>query len=419
VDVAVVGSGISGMTSAWLLARRHTVHLFEREPRLGGHTHTVPVHRADGSVLGLDTGFLVYNERTYPLLTRLLDELDVATQPSDMSWSLTCRRCDLEYAGSRQGFFADRRRVADPRHLRMLADILRFNRLGRRLVRGARQPATTLGRFVAAAGFGAGFRDHYLYPMVAAIWSSGTGDVERFDLAVLLRFLDNHGLLGVSTHHRWRSITGGSATYLPRLAAPLAGRIHMAAPVSRIVRDADGVELSLPGGQRRRFDAVVLACHADQALALLADPSPAERELLGAWYYRANDTYLHTDTDLLPKRRSAWASWNYLLDDCRVPSATASLSYHLNRLQQLDEPEEYVVTLNPARPPRPEHVRLRLDYRHPSFVRESVATQPELDRLNGRQRTYFVGAYQRNAFHEDGVFSAVRMASHLGIRWPT
>lgn len=418
MDVAVVGSGISGMTTAWLLSRRHRVHLFEREPRLGGHTHTVPVERADGSLLGLDTGFLVYNERTYPLLTRLLDELDVATQASDMSWSLTCRRCDLEYAGSRRGFFADRRRLADPRHLRMLADILRFNRLGRQLIRGGRPPVTTLGRFVAAAGFGGGFRDHYLYPMVAAIWSSGTGDVARFDLAMLLRFLDNHGLLGVSTHHRWRSITDGSATYLPRLAAPFEDRIHTATPVIAITRDADGVQVTFGGGERQHFDAVVLACHADQALGLLTDPSAREQELLGAWHYRANDTYLHTDIDLLPRRRAAWAAWNYLLEDCRVPSTTASLSYHLNRLQQLDEPEEYVVTLNPAAPPRPEHVRRRLDYRHPSFVRESVATQAELDELNGHRRTFYVGAYQRNAFHEDGVFSAVRVAAHFGIRWP-
>jgi uncharacterized protein len=416
--IAIVGTGISGLGAAWLLARHHEVHVFEREPRLGGHTHTFAVDRPDGSTVPVDTGFIVYNEATYPLLVRLFDELDVATQPSDMSWSLRCDRCDLEYAGDPGGLVAQPRNLADPGYLRMLRDIERFNRLGRRLVDDPRTPHTTIGRFLAAAGFGHGFRHHYLLPMAAAIWSSGTGAMEDLPLGTLLRFFANHGLLGITTHHRWRTVVGGSSSYLDPLTVRLGDRIHRGDAVVALRRDRDGATLRLESGASHRFDVAVVATHADEALGLLEDPTRDEKELLGAWGYSLNDTWLHHDTSLLPRSRRAWASWNYLLDDCQRPSRRVSLSYHMNRLQALDEPRDYLVTLNPAREPRPGTRHRRMTYTHPTFTPEAVASQPRLDELNGRHRTYYAGAYQRYGFHEDGLWSAVRVAAHLGVRWP-
>jgi uncharacterized protein len=418
VRIAVVGSGISGAASAWLLSRSHEVHLFERESRLGGHTHTVAAPRPDGSTLPVDTGFIVYNEATYPLLVRLFDELGVATQPSDMSWSLRCQRCDVEYAGSARGILAQPSNLASPRYLRMLADVARFNRLARRIVDDHRVPASTIGRFLAVAGFGHDFRAHYLLPMAAAIWSTGTGVIEELPLDTLLRFFDNHGLLGITTHHQWRTVVGGTSSYLAPLTAPYRERIHVGSPVVAVRRDRGAAQLTLADGTSSAFDAVVLATHADEALRLLEDPTPRERELLGPWAYSRNDTYLHTDTALLPRRRAAWASWNYLLDDCRRPTQQVSLSYHMNRLQTLEEPLEYVVTLNPGRPPASSAVLRRLSYTHPVYTAPSVATQDHLDELNGVRRTYYAGAYQRYGFHEDGLWSAVRAAAHLGVRWP-
>ncbi len=416
--IAVVGTGIAGLASAWLLSSRHDVHVFERRDRLGGHTHTVEVDRPGGP-LGIDTGFIVHNDATYPLLVRLFEQLGVATQPSDMSWSLRCERCALEYAGNARGVFAQPGNLADPTHLRMLADIQRFNRLGRRLIDDPRAARVPLGRFLDDAGFGHGFTRHYLLPMASAIWSSGTGAAGDLPLGTLLRFFSNHGLLGVGTHHQWRTVVGGSSAYLPALTAPFAEAIHLGNGVRTIARDADGVTLRLDDESSHRFDVVVLASHADQSLGLLADPTRQEKELLGAWGYADNDTYLHTDRQLMPRSRRAWASWNYRLADCREGDGKVSLNYHMNRLQGLDEPQDYLVSLNPTSAPRPDRVLARMNYRHPVFDTSSVATQERLGELDGRHRTYYAGAYQRYGFHEDGLFSAVRVADRLGVRWPS
>lgn len=432
--IAIVGTGISGLAAAWLLDRHHDVHVFEREPRLGGHTHTVeigedgrgrsssdnaprPDHDRDDGGLAVDTGFIVYNAPTYPNLTRLFDELGVATEPSDMSWSLRCDRCDLEYAGNPRGLLAQPRNLADPAYLRFLWEIARFNRLGRRLVDDPRTCAVPLQRFLRAAGFGHDLAAHYLIPMAAAIWSSGTATIERFPLQTLLRFFDNHGLLGVTSHHPWRTVTGGAASYIPKLTAGFRDRIHAGAGVAAVLRDRDGVTVTTMAGARDRFDKVVIAAHADEALDMLADPSPAEKELLGEWRYAPNHAWLHTDTALMPRSRAAWSSWNYLLADCRRPAEQVSLSYHMNRLQNLPRDTDYVVTLNPSSPPRATHRLMDAVYTHPAYTPESVATQTRLDELNGRDHTFYVGAYQRYGFHEDGLWSAIRAVSHLGVRW--
>jgi uncharacterized protein len=417
--IAVVGSGISGLAAAWLLSRRHDVHVLEREARIGGHTDTRLVTTRDGRQVPVDAGFIVYNEATYPLFSRLLDELEVASQPSDMSWALRCERCRLEYAGNARGVLAQPARAADPRHVRMLTDIVRFHRIAGR-IRGTSAADTTLGAFLAdpAHRFGNGFARHYLVPMTSAIWSSSTDNVAGFPLASLLDFLHNHGLLGVRTHHPWRTIVGGSSSYLAPITAGLAGRIHTSTALAKITRETRGVHVALGDGSTEHFDAIVLATPADVALDLLTDPSDDEYDLLGAWRYSDNDRWLHTDPALLPRRAAARASWNYLLDDCTRPAPTASLSYHSNRLQALDVEEDVVVTLNPARPPAPGRAIARDRVRHPVYSAEAVASQARLGELNGRRATYFAGAYQRWGFHEDGLWSAVRVAEELGVTWP-
>ena len=430
--IAVVGTGIAGLVAAWLLDRRHEVHVFDQRERLGGHTHTMTVgggrartstsnlgvDERGGHAVAVDTGFIVYNEPTYPGLTRLFDELGVETEPSDMSWAVSCRRCDLEYAGSLQGVTAQPSNLADPSYVRFLAEINRFNRLGRKLVDEDRTGRLTIGRFLDRAGFGRGLRDHYLLPMAAAIWSTGAGRIEDFPLATLLRFFHNHGLLGVTGHHPWRTVTGGASTYIPKLVEGFRERIHLGDGVVSVDRDPHGVDLRLASGERHRFDRLVVGAHADQALGMLADPTRREKELLGEWEYTDNDAWLHTDTSLLPKRSRARASWNYLVNDCTAPGERVSLSYDMNRLQNIDTQERYVVTLNPPRQPSADHVLARMNYRHPAYTPESVATQPHLDELNGRNNTFYVGAYHRYGFHEDGVWSAQRAAAHFGIRWP-
>jgi predicted NAD/FAD-binding protein len=413
VKIAVVGSGISGLGAAWLLSRSHEVHLFERRERLGGHTHTV-VHDLDGRALPLDTGFIVYNEATYPLLTRLFDEISLETQASDMSFSVSCSDPDLEYAShGLRGLFAQRSLVFSASYLKMLVDVVRFGRRGRRALARAADPQATIREFLEEGRFGADFARFYLMPMISAIWSSGTEIAAEYPRDPLLRFLDNHGLLQVTGQPEWRTVVGGSHSYIPELTRPLGDRVHLGRGVDTIHRTSDRVELVLQDGSTHDFDEVVIATHADQALEMLAQPTELEVELLGRWRYSVNDTWLHTDVGLMPRRRAAWASWNYLMDDASLEEA--SLTYHLNRLQRLDEDREFMVSLNPVREPASETVIRRMSYTHPIYTRESVATQDDLPRLNGGSRTHFCGAYFGNGFHEDGFASAVAVADGLGV----
>ncbi|HPC81771.1 MAG TPA: FAD-dependent oxidoreductase [Thermoanaerobaculaceae bacterium] len=413
--IAVVGSGISGLGAAWLLARAHEVHLFEREARLGGHAYTVEVAEGERS-LALDLGFLVYNEVTYPLLVRFFDALGVRSQLSDMSFGLRCDRCGLEYSGSSlAGLLAQPLNAVRPSFLRMLVDIVRFNARGRRIVAEGRDPGQTLGEFALAEGYSEAFLRHYLAPMAAAIWSSGTGDIHRFPIFSLLRFFSNHGLLGVASHLPWRNVVGGSQTYVRAATGVLGERVHAGVGATRVERGEDAVLLRLSDGSGFSCEAVVVATHADEALALLAEPTPEERELLGVWRYSSNRAVLHTDARLLPTRHAARASWSYTLPDCAEPTERVSVTYYLNRLQRLQSSTDYLVTLNPHRPPAPEKVLHEVTFTHPLYSRESLDTQGRLDGLQGVRRTYFCGAYFGWGFHEDGLTSAVNVAERLGV----
>ena len=401
MKVAVVGTGVSGLGAARLLARAHDVSVFEREPRPGGHARTI--HR---NGLALDTGFLVHNERNYPLLTRLFAELGVATQESEMSFSVACP-CGLEYSGHRP--FAQPRRAADPAFHRLLWDIGRWLRTGRRSLAELDED-WTLERYLAERRFSAQFRRHFLVPLTAALWSTAPGRALEYPAATALRFFDNHGMLGLR-RFRWRTVAGGSETYVSRLARGLGSRLRVGLAVRSLRRDPDCVELTTADGVRSRFDAVVVATHADHALALLEDPSQDERRLLGAFGYTRNDVVLHNDSSYLPAASGARSSWNYRLGDHGRPTIT----YYLNRLQRLDTDQDWLVTLNGD--VAEEHVVDRTVFEHPLFTVETIATQRELGRLQGTRRTWFAGAYQGNGFHEDGLASGVRAAAALGVAW--
>ena len=402
MKVAVVGSGISGLGAAYLLARAHDVQVFEQATRAGGHTRTV---RSNG--LGLDMGFLVHNERNYPLLTRLFRELDVATQESEMSFSVSCP-CGLEYSSSRP--FAQPRRLVDPRHLGLLAEIARWLRTAARSLGDPTREDWTLERYLDEHRFSHRFRRHFLVPMTAALWSTAPRRSLEYPAAAAIRFFDNHGMLGFR-RFGWRYVTGGSDSYVRAIADRLGGRLALALGVRSIRRDPDGVELTTSDGVRQRFDAVVIATHADQALRLLDDASPAEARILGAFPYTTNETVLHHDASQLPSAVGARASWNYRLDDASRPTVT----YYLNRLQRLESDRHWCVTLNGAIDE--EHVVDRTTFEHPLFTVESIAAQREIAGLAGSRRTWYAGAYHGNGFHEDGLASGVAAAGALGVAW--
>ncbi|MBA2333131.1 MAG: FAD-dependent oxidoreductase [Actinobacteria bacterium] len=403
MKVAVVGSGISGLGAAYLLDRRHDVTLFERDGRAGGHTHTI---RHDG--LALDTGFLVHNTRNYPLLGRLLGELGVRTQESQMSFSVGCAACGLEYSGRRP--FAQRRSLASPRFASLLWEIGRWLRTARRSLDDADYEQHTLEAYLDQHGYSRRFRRHFLVPLTSALWSTAPGRALEFPAAHAIRFFDNHGMLGLR-RFAWRTVSGGSDTYVRGLVELLGPRLKLGLGVRSLRRDADGVELTSDDGEHHRFDKVVVATHADQALALLEDPSEDERRVLGAFGYTRNEAVLHTDDRLLPRARSARASWIYRLGDDGRPTVT----YSLNRLQSIAGEKEYCVTLNQA--VDDEHVIRRLTYEHPLFTVDALRAQRELSALSDARHTHYAGAHHGNGFHEDGLASGVRAAAELGATW--
>jgi uncharacterized protein len=420
---AVVGSGVAGLTAAYLLQRTHDVSLFETDDRLGGHAHTHDVEAPDGRILPVDSGFIVHNERTYPNLIRLFGELGVATQPTEMSMSITCGQCGLEYAGARgvSGLFARPRQAGNPAYLRMLGEVKRFHAHAQRLIEhadsggGVDVHGLTLGTFLALGGYSRYFVQHFMIPVVSCVWSTGTRASLDYPALYLFRFLDNHGMLSVTGSPQWRTVTGGSRTYVERAAKGLSA-VQTGTGIRSLTRHADGVELVDDDGQRHAADAVVVATHPDQALRLLGDPTDDERAVLGAFEYSRNETLLHTDTGLLPAARRARASWNYRMSACAGGSDDVQVSYWMNRLQALDEPVDYLVTLNATDRIDPGTVLRRMVYEHPVYTATSVAAQQRLPGLN-TGRTAFAGAYHGWGFHEDGCASGVRAAAAFGAGW--
>jgi predicted NAD/FAD-binding protein len=400
--IAVVGSGVAGLGAAYLLQRAHDVTVFEAEGRAGGHAHTVV---RDG--LALDTGFLVHNDRNYPLLTRLFGELGVATHESDMSFSVSCRRCGLEYAG--RSPFARARNAVSPAFHGLLWEIGRWLRTAARSLELAEYDDVSLDEYLDANRYSERFRRHFLVPLTSALWSSAPGSALEYPAAAAIRFFDNHGMLGFG-RFRWRTVTGGSRAYVDAIGATLGDRLRLGCGVRSLRRDAYGVMVRTADDERHRFDHVVVAAHADQALALLEDATRAERRVLGAFPYTQNETVLHTDSSFLPRARRARSSWNYRVGDDGKPTIT----YHLNRLQGLDAERDYCVTLNED--VAEEHVLGRFRYAHPRFTVESLRAQRDLPRLFDRTTSY-AGAYFGNGFHEDGLASGVAVARRLGVEW--
>jgi predicted NAD/FAD-binding protein len=429
MKIAIIGSGISGLAAAHKLRGQAAVTLFEAGDYFGGHTHTVdvslPTPQGERSH-GVDTGFLVFNERTYPGLIALLAELDVATAASDMSFSVQVPGAldgrTLEWSGaSLATVFAQRANLLNPRFFGMLADLLRFNRLATRMAEAGDDAAQLqpLGDFLRQHRFGDAFRDWYLLPMLGCIWSSPTDQMLRFPVATLIRFCHNHGLLQVSDRPQWRTVVGGAQRYVAKIVASIADK-RLRTPVRRIERQASGVRVLTDGGDEV-FDRVVLATHSDQALALLADATDPERQVLGAIAYQPNRAVLHTDAGVLPQRRSAWAAWNYERAQAGpTEAAQVCLHYLLNRLQPLPFTQPVLVSLNPVREIAGQHVIGSYHYEHPVFDAAAIRAQKALDPLQGQRHTWFCGAWTGYGFHEDGLNSGLRVAQQLqaGLPYP-
>ena len=461
MKIAIIGSGIAGLTSAYLLQREHNITVFEAQDWIGGHTHTVPV-RLEGREYAVDTGFIVFNDWTYPNFIQLLQQLGVGFKPTEMSFAVSDPDTGVEYNGhDLNSLFAQRSNLLSPRFWGMIRDILRFNKEALSdLEQGRIAADTTLGQYLSQNGYGQRFIEHYIVPMGAAIWSMSLADMLGFPLQFFVRFFKNHGLLSVSNRPQWYVIEGGSSAYVAPLTKGFAERIRLNCPVSRVERDELGVTLESPAG-RERFDAVIFACHSDQALQLLAEPSASEAEILGALRYADNDVVLHTDTRVLPKRRLAWASWNYRLGgsggalqgvtsegqarrnqakkrslrtvnehsepdfNTARPSAVAmqgpatrqpaAVTYNMNILQGIESDQTFCVSLNQTDAIDPDKILARFSYAHPQYSLAASAAQLRGEELQGRQHSYFCGAYWANGFHEDGVVSALRVARHFGV----
>jgi predicted NAD/FAD-binding protein len=402
--IAIVGSGISGLTAAHCLSAEHDITVFERDTRIGGHTNTVDVELGD-EVYPVDTGFIVFNDWTYPAFKSLLARLDISSRPAEMSFSVRCDRTGLEYKGDQfTDLFIQRRNLLRPGFWRMLGDVVRFNRLAVEQL-PAIDDELTLGEFLEAHRFSRFFRDKYIVPMGAAIWSANPSAIHDFGARFFISFLRNHGMLNPEQRRFWRTIIGGSRTYLEAITSPLRDRIHTGNGVERISRHEDGVTLRLQDGHSATFDHVFIACHSDQALAMLEDPDEREQRTLEAIRYQPNEAVLHTDHTLLPKRRGAWASWNYHV--AKSDQDRVAVTYYMNRLQGLRAPLPLCVTLNETDQINPGRVIKRIEYAHPVLDARSDKAKAEADQLRGTPRTSYCGAYWRNGFHEDGVRSAL------------
>jgi len=413
-SIAVIGAGVSGLTSAWLLSEKYHVEVFEAADYAGGHTNTENIELG-GKTWPVNSGFIVFNDWTYPNFIRLMERLDVAWEDSDMSFSVDSSATGLQYNGtSLNTLFAQRRNLLNLPFLNMVREILRFNRETRADLQNERiSDSETLGEYLNRNGYSRYFRNHYIVPMGAAIWSAPEIILEQFPVRFFLQFFNNHGMLSVDERPQWRVISGGSAQYVKRMMDRLEPGLHLNAPVERVTRDDQGVVLRV-NGEERRFDQVVFACHSDQALKMLGDPTEQEREILGAIGYQSNDVVLHTDRSVLPSNRRAWAAWNYWIPEHR--SEPVSVTYNMNILQNFhDAPETFCVTLNRTRDIDPAKILKRFDYTHPVFTMDAVRAQQRYHEIGNRNRSHFCGAYWFNGFHEDGVNSSLRVTRDLGV----
>lgn len=418
--VAVIGSGISGLSAAWLLSRSADVVIYESDSRLGGHSNTVDFEQSGGSI-PVDTGFIVFNEKNYPNLTAMFDHLGVETEASDMSFAASLSNGRFEYSGSGlNGLLGQRMNVVSPRFWTMLKGLLRFYRDAPALADRTDLDHMSLGDYLDQQGYSQSFIDDHLLPMGAAIWSTTANDMREYPLVAFIRFFVNHGLVNLKGRPQWRTVTGGSRRYVQRIAEAFPGEIRLSTPVQRIERlGASGVRVHTAGGHSEVFDDVVLACHADQALGMLADADTLESDLLGAFQYTSNLAVLHSDTDLMPKRKSVWSSWNYIGGGRSREDQALCVSYWMNRLQNLPTKTDLFVTLNPSRRIAPSKVAASFDYTHPLFDTKALAAQRSLWQLQGRRGTWFCGAYFGSGFHEDGLQSGLAVAETLGgVRRP-
>lgn len=416
LDIAVIGSGIAGLGTAWLLGQRHRVTLFEKNDYFGGHTHTHLVEDGRGGGLAVDSGFIVCNRPNYPHLFGLFESLDIETQPTDMSFGISMDGGRLEYSGDNLNtLFAQRRNLLRPSFLRMVSAILRFNRLGKAALANESLGTLSLGQFLDQHRFSPRLAEDYLLPMAAAIWSCPTRQMRAFPARGFLQFFANHGLMNVQDRPQWETVPGGSRRYVERMLAERRFEALASHPVNRIERDEHGVTLP---EYERRFDAVVMAGHADQTLASLDRPDAAETGVLGAFRFQENRAYLHRDTALMPRRRGVWSSWNYL-GRCDADGERAvAVTYWMNRLQRLESAHDWLVTLNPFEPPRESLVEREITYHHPVFDARAMAAQTELPALQGHRRTFYAGAWTGYGFHEDGLASAVAIARQCGVAIP-
>lgn len=423
MNIAIIGSGISGLSCAYLLQETHNVQVFESADRIGGHTATIDVQH-EGKEYSIDTGFIVYNDWTYPNFIRLLEKLDVETKATEMGFSVSCQTTGLEYSGSSLNtLFAQRKNLFNLPFLGMLKDILRFNKEAIiDLEQGNLDEAITLGQYLEKQGYGRKFASHYLVPMGSAIWSSTLQEMMDFPLVFFVRFFKNHGLLSVNDRPQWRVIEGGSKSYLVPLTRDFQQNIKLNTHIVSVTRKEDGVHIEFIEDQEQSstkvevYDEVVFACHSDQALALLGkDVTALEQDILGAIPYRDNEVVLHTDDTVLPANKKTWSSWNYNLGtDASKP---ATLSYNMNILQSIESDTTFVVTLNNSEQIDPKKILGTYYYSHPVFTLEGIKAQQRWHEINGVNRTWFCGAYWRNGFHEDGCFSGIRVAERLGANW--
>lgn len=416
--IAVIGSGITGLASAWLLHKQYDVTLFEKNTYIGGHTHTIDVPEQDRQI-PVDTGFIVYNDRNYPNLIGLFAQLGIPTRDTDMSFGFSLNQGELEYSGSSLNtLFAQRKNLLRLSHWRLLKEIMRFNKVAHRLLENpVAAPDMNLGEMLDAHQFSRDMREHYLLPMGAAIWSCPVDTMLAFPALSFLRFFANHGLIDIQNRPQWRTVCGGSSVYVRKLLAEMGDKITIQSGAIRVERNDTQASVFTATAQHD-FDAVIFACHADEALALLAQPSAEEQRILGCFRYEKNQTYLHTDTNLMPVNRKVWSSWNYLATS-QPEYANArqqmTATYWMNNLQELDTSTDYFVTLNPYQLPRDQHIIAEMTYEHPIFDQAAVAAQPQLASLQGQQHSWFCGSYHRYGFHEDAIASAVKICADFGV----